>query len=226
MSPELQNLFTKHVGQAFAKQIAFADVLGDRSWGVNISEGRVTFGDDLSFPMQLLGTEADGDSSWLWAWANEASNLPESLLTTCQQLRDIGERNGIPEFTTRSFSLDIVDGHTLAMIASGFHPDCCYYRGPYDGGALFFLVCDAPNEVTNPVHAERAITVLTEVISIFEVDHHLMAESFLQSQEFQLKICDSSLTATREQHSITVSFDSHGRISQIEGALNGSSSQP
>ncbi len=47
MSPEFAKLLSQHIGNAFAKQLAFADVLGERNWGVNISEGRATFGDDL-----------------------------------------------------------------------------------------------------------------------------------------------------------------------------------
>ncbi|MCA9269681.1 MAG: hypothetical protein KDA41_14470, partial [Planctomycetales bacterium] len=76
MSPEFANLLSLHIGNAYAKQLAFADFLGERNWRVSISEGRVKFGNDLSYPIQLIGTEAYGDSSWLWAWANEQSNLP------------------------------------------------------------------------------------------------------------------------------------------------------
>jgi hypothetical protein len=220
MSPEFAKLLSQHIGNAFAKQLAFADVLGERNWGVNISEGRATFGDDLSYPIQLIGTEADGDSSWLWAWANEGSNLPPAMLRICSELKTIGEHKGVPELLERSYSLETATGHMVAMVASGLNPECCYYRGPYDGGALFFLVCDAPNEVTQHVAPERAITVLTEVISQFEIDHREMAESFLQTQGFDIESNGRAMVAARGGQSVELSFDSLNRIDNIQGTLS------
>lgn len=220
MSPEFATLLTRHIGNAFAKQLAFADLLGERSWGVNISEGKATFGEDLSFAIQLIGTESEGDSSWLWAWANEESNLPPALLRVCSELKALGEKKGVPELAERSYSLETANGHMIAMVASGLTPDGCYYRGPYDGGALYFLVCDAPSEVTQHVTTERAITVLTQVISQFDIHHREMAESFLQSQGFDTKSNSKAMAATRGGQCIELSFDSSNRIDNISGTLS------
>lgn len=219
MSPEFRELLSLHVGNAFAKQVAFADVLEERNWGVSLSKGRATFGDDLAFAIQLIGTEADGDSSWLWAWANEQSNIPESLLRACMQMKTLGEQTGVPELRERSCSQEDADGHMMALIASGLNPDCCYYRGAYEGGALYFLVCDAPNVVTQQVAPERAITVLTEVISQFDVDHRQMAHSFLETQGFDVTEGTLAVVAKRADGSIEIRFDSAGRIVKIEGSV-------
>ncbi|MEQ9408643.1 MAG: hypothetical protein RIK87_12985 [Fuerstiella sp.] len=167
----------------------------------------------------LFGTEADGDSTWLWAWANEQSNIPDSLLQACSQMKTLGERTGVPELRERSCSQEDADGHMIALIASGLNPDCCYYRGRYEGGALFFLVCDAPNVVTRHVAPERAITVLTEVISQFDIDHCQMAKSFLQTQGFDLTDGPSTVVAKRDDDSIEIRFDSQDRIGKIEGSV-------
>ncbi len=220
MSPELQALFTQHVAQGFAKQLAFADLLGERNWNVNITEGHVAFGDDLSFPIQLLGTEAEGNATWLWAWANEASNLPDDLLHAANALQSLGQDRNIPELVERSFSLDEADGHTLSLIASGLNPDCAYYRGPYEGGALFFLVQGVPTTVTGPVDGPRAITVLGEVISQFEVDHRQMAESFLASNNFEVRPLGNALQANQGGSAIVITFDEQNRITNIEGQLS------
>lgn len=212
-------LLSQHIGLAFARQLAFADYLGERNWSVDIRQGTCGFGDDLRFPLQLLGTEAEDSDTWLWAWANEASNLPPALLQSCHALKELGDKLGIRELTERSFPLDVANGHSLALIASGLDGQCCYYRGPYRGGALFFLVKDVPVELLQPVPAERAISVLGEVISLFEVNHRLMAESFLKSQGFALEASPGQLTAKRDGDSIILAFDDQQRISGIEGAL-------
>ena len=220
MSPQFTSLLSQHIGGSFAKQIAFADLIGERNWGVSMSEGLATFGSDLSYPIQLLGTEADGDASWLWAWANEQSNLPPKLLQACKEFKNTGFTLQVPEFTDRSFSQDIANGHMIALVASGLNPKCCYYRGPYDGGAIFFLVCDVPSDVVGPVAPERAVTVMTEVISQFEINHREMADSFLQGQGFTLRPDGNRLYATRGNDSICVSFDSLQRINKIDCTLN------
>ena len=63
MSPELRQLFSQHAGSGFIKQLNFADLLGNRNWGVDLQKGTATFGDDLEFPLQLLGSEADNVQS-------------------------------------------------------------------------------------------------------------------------------------------------------------------
>jgi hypothetical protein len=214
-----QDLLSQHVGTSFARQLAFADFLGDRNWSVDVQQGIVTFGRDLRFSIQLLGTEAERDSSWLWAWANKESNLPEQVLCSCNELRELGNRKGIQEFSERTFSLEVADGHSIALIASGIDGKCCYYRGPYEGGALFFLVSDVPRQILGPVESERAVTVITQVISQFTVDHRAMAESFLKSQGFAVELSENSITATRHSDTITLSFDGQRRISQIGGTV-------
>jgi hypothetical protein len=193
--------------------------LGERNWSVDIKEGMCAFGDDLRFPMQLLGTEAEDSATWLWAWANEASNLPPQFLISCSALRKLGTTLGLRELTERSYPLEVADGHSISLIASGIDGECCYYRGPYNGGALFFLVKNVPAELLRPVACERAITVLSEVIAQFEVNHRLMAESFLKSQGFALQASADAVAATRGGDNIALSFDSLGRISAIESKL-------
>lgn len=226
MSPEFRMLFSQHVGVGFAKQLAFADLLGERGWEVDLIEGQVTFGDDLMFPIQLLGSESEGDESWLWAWANEASNLPSALLKSCRELKELGNKLEVSELTERSYSTSIADGHSIAMVASGLDSTSCYYRGPYKGGALYFLVRGLPQEVISPVSPEKAITTISQVISTFDVDHRQMTKSFLSSQGYNVMEGESLISADCERGNISVEFDSEGRLSNIKGTLSSSNKQP
>jgi hypothetical protein len=212
-------LLTQHVGAAFAKQLAFGDFLDGRSWGVDLRQGTCQFGDDLSYPIQLLGTEATEDSTWLWAWANEASNLPPALLTSCMALRELGQRENIPELSQRSFSIDIANGHSLSMVASGIDGKSCYYRGAYDGGALFFLVRDVPDLLLQPVTTERALMTLSQVIAEIEVPHRAMAQAFLTSQEFSLAATNDGVVGERNGDRIVLSFNNLDRLKEISGNL-------
>jgi len=223
MSPKFRKLLSENVGVALAKQLALADLLEQRPWAIDIGQGQVKFGDDLVFPIQLLGTESEGDGSWLWAWANKGSNFPQTVLKTCNELKVLGEQNAISELADRSYSTELANGHMLAMLASGKDSTSCYYRGGYDGGAVFFLVNQAPQEVIAAVTPERAITVISQAVSSFDIDPQLMVKSFLVSQQFEVSEGENSISADRAGNMITIDFDSHGRISNMQATLSNTS---
>ncbi len=213
--PSFQDLFAQHVATAMARQLALADLLGPRDWQVDLAAGTATFGDDLRLEIQLLGSESHLGGTWLWAWANAESNLPPALLHLGGWLRDYGTQVGVPELTEASFPLDRADGHRLALLASGLtgRP---YYRGPYDGGALFFHLEGVPDAVLAPVTPERALTVLSQVIQSFEVPHRTAAVAFLHQQGWQV---DESPAGVLAQHPdgthLKITFDDHGRIANL-----------
>lgn len=219
------DLLVEHLGSAYARQLAFSDYLNGRPWELDIASGQVKFGSDLQFPVQLLGTEAEADRSWLWAWANEESDLKPSLIELAMDLRDFGVSHEIGEFTTGSFPLDYANGHTLALLASGMNAGCVYFRGPYEGGALFFLVQNVPRSIFDQVDATRIVTVLTDVIAQFPVMHLPMADCFLHAQGFQITHEASQLVATRDADgggldSLQLTFDDRRHIVNIDGSLS------
>jgi hypothetical protein len=213
-----EQLRTQHLGTALARQLALADLIAGRDWALDLTSGRATFGGDLQYDIQLLGSEAHGEGTWLWAWANEASNIPPALLHLCGWLRELGEREGVPELTTPGFPLARADGHALAMLASGL-TGRAYYRGPYDGGALFFHLEGLPAQVSAPVRPERAITVLNQVIAMVP-DHRTATSAFLTQQGWRLEAAPAGLTAHHPDGTeLAIEFDPQGRLSRMSTTL-------
>src|SRR4051812_15603287 len=75
-----QQLVERYGGIAIDKQFDFADLIGDNNWNVDMKQGSISFGENLTFPMQVLGTISHASQSWLWAWANTQSGLSESVM--------------------------------------------------------------------------------------------------------------------------------------------------
>ncbi|MEU8071636.1 MULTISPECIES: DUF6882 domain-containing protein [unclassified Micromonospora] len=218
--PTFDRLFAEHVGTGLARQLALADLLGERDWQLDVPDGTVTFGNDLRYRVQLLGTESHDDGTWLWAWANEASNLPPALLHLAGWLREYGHRQQVAELTEPTFPLRRADGHRLALLASGL-TGRCYYRGPYDGGAVFFHLDDAPPQITAPVRPERVPTVLAQVLQSFPVEHRVTVEAFLHQQGWRLDRAPMSVTAQSQDGSVLrVDFDAMGRVSNMSGTVS------
>lgn len=213
--------FADHAASALARQMALGDVLGERPWGIDTQKGLLRFGDDLVFPIQLLGSHAFEAGTWLWIWANTQSNIPPEHTAAALRIRQTGEAQAIEEFTEPALQLDPVTDHMIAMTCGGLEGGRCYYRGPYDGGAVFVLLDDVPPEVTAPVSVARAVTVLTECIAQFELDHRRMVTSFVRQQAFDVTTDSPTLIAAGRagEGSIDVSFDTLGRVSNIAGTL-------
>lgn len=213
------DLLTEHIGFAYLKQTAFEEFLGRHSWKIDTASGTVSFGDDRVFPVQVLGTEADLDSSWLWSWANEKSDLAPSVIEYALDLRDFGVSHGISELSEGTFSAEVANGHTLSMVASGMFPDCAYYRGTYQGGALYFLVQNLPDSVLPQAPAQRVVSTITEVIAEFPVLHVPMSDCLLRSQGFSVNYDGNDMSASRGEDVITLTFNEKKFLSAIDGHI-------
>ena len=213
------DLFAQHVATGMARQLALADLLGDRGWQLDLNAGSVTFGNDLRYPVQLLGTESHADRTWLWAWANTASNLDPALLQLAGWLREHGRAEGLRELAEPSLRLDHVDGHRLALVASGL-TGRAYYRGTYDGGAIFFHLENLPARVQGAVPPEKAFTVLGQVLQAFAVAHRPVVVSFLRQQGWRVDASPSGVAGRHPGGSqMQVTFDHLGRISNLTGSV-------
>jgi hypothetical protein len=195
---ELNPLFLQHVAASYDKQMALGDLIGGSDWQFDMGTQSLTFGAKIRFKIQVIGTESTHSHTWLWAWANEASGIPAPMLRVSEAIRAFGQKNGVREFTQPSFGLsDQANGHILSMIASGLCNGDAYYRGPYDGGALFMLIRDDryPHQTINP--ANRVSTLFPQLIATMPVSNHRQA--FLHYLEFYLaKISESGMTITGE----------------------------
>lgn len=173
------SLLSLSAGMAIANQNRMGElVIKDNGWNVNVRERRISFGDN-AFTMGILGSESEESGTWLWAWANTESNLPE--LVTAASRRAKKALSDCPEFTEKKFMLDeLHTGHNLAMVCVGVsEKDVCYYRCPYNGGAMLVQVEGLPEAVFEPLSAQQLMRQYLEIISAFYCDHRLLAAGFL-----------------------------------------------
>lgn len=223
---EFVGLVDRHLGLALRKQLALMDFLGEHTWQLDLDSGTVDFGRSGLFarkrvyPVQVLGTEADAAQTWLWAWANEASGIPPSLLRAVNRVKALGQSQGIAELTQPELPLASFPGHILASVCSAICHADGYYRGPYDGGAVYFLLSGTPLASPSPTPVPRMIAVLTDAISQQPVNHHAMATAYLRAEGLTLKQEGTTLTASApDGRSLTVSFDPQNRISDIRARV-------
>ena len=172
-------VFSTCLGKMTAIQTACGEqVVRDQNWHVDFSRGMICFGEQ-AYPLQLIGSEASSNDSWLWGWEN-INRLPESLLRLAVSTKAVGERWRLEALTAAGFALDdTFNGHSLSVVACGLADRYCYYRCPHSGGAVFVAFSGVPDSVFAPVDAQKFLSITMQCIQQFDVDHKAFAEGFL-----------------------------------------------
>lgn len=212
-------LLEKHAGIAFEKQYNLSDVIGDRDWQIDMSTGLISFGGDYAFPMQILGSYAFDSGTWLWAWANEASGIPENLLGEANQLKRLGEDYNIEFLTKPQYKIEPTDVHALGLIASGEFGSSAYYAGNYGSGIL--LVTLKSEEIDNVQYNEQAriLSVFPQVINTFSVNHKRSLKNYLEAKGYSFVEKDNRSEAQKADNTINAEFDDSGRLLKLNGEI-------
>ncbi|NLR67991.1 hypothetical protein HGH92_27040 [Chitinophaga varians] len=215
-----KDLIAQYGGIALDKQNDLSAVIGDNNWTVDLSEGVISFGDQLTFPIQIMGTFSHSSETFLWGWANTQSDLPENLLQQAAQLKAYGEEHQLPLFTTGQFECAINDVHYIGLIASGMFGSSAYYVADYGSGALLVTI---KSEVVDKVRTDspqRVLTVFPQLISLFEMDHQQALASYLKAKAFDVIMKEKELSATYNGSTIVATFDELHRLASLNGQLS------
>ena len=215
---DIQSLLHQHTCYALDRQLLFTDLIGRLSWSYDVSSGVLSFGDRYEFQAEILGTEAEEDSTWLWSWANESSAIPSERIQAALKMRSWGEELSISQLTEPCLSLEDADGHTLAMIAVGKKMGQAYYRGPHAGGAVFLLIVESqmPWKVENDL--QRISTIFPQMISELEIKNHQTALlHYLNHYGLEPEETENTIIVRQqEQEVLRASFDDFHRLQELK----------
>lgn len=150
------DLFIRHGAASYDKQIYLRAMYGKTGWGFDLNTGVLAFRRPHEAPLQLavevLGTESEDTNTWLWSWAN--AGVPPTLTASAMQLKQLGEAQGIPEFTKAELDITpAVNPQRIGLVAAGVLRANCFFHAPYPRGALYLLIKDSKykRSVTRPV---------------------------------------------------------------------------
>lgn len=213
----LEELLERYGGIAFDKQIDFSEVIGNNSWNVDMPKGEIAFGPNLSFPIQVLGTISHSSESWLWAWANTQSGLPENIIRQSLELKKYGEENEIDILRESSFDFGKDDLHLIGIIASGMFNSTAYYIADYGQGAMVVTLRKDKIDNSRKDNHHRILTVFPQLISQFDMNHKLALTNYLQAKGYSTNEQGNKLIGTKETNTITAEFDDSFRLTKLNG---------
>jgi hypothetical protein len=218
--PTLTNYLEQYALIALEKQDKLALLLGEHFCEIDLDVGKVRFNDNLEFSFQFLGTESDNTLIWLWAWADEQTEVPEDLLRAARELRDWGMREGLREFTLPSMDLDRADGHVLSMIAGEVCGASCVYRDAYDGGAAFVLLFDKRIDAQPSFDLSRLSRRFLDLISRYDLNHRNALLSYFRIKGLSPVEFGPVVAGTLETGEVlSAEFDNAGRLQLLNGNI-------
>jgi hypothetical protein len=209
--------FTNYLEQcalmSLEKQDKLARMIGENMHEIDLDEGLIRFSSDLVFPFQILGTESDNTLTWLWAWAEEQTEIPENLVQTSLQLRDWGVRKGIREFTLPSVDIGKTDGNTIAMVSTQISMANSYFCDRYEGGAAYLLILDKSIDIQPSFDRAALFRHLSDTVSRYELNHQNVLWSYLQLKTLSPVSKGPLITCELETgERVNAEFDDAGKL--------------
>jgi hypothetical protein len=181
MTNKLQELYETHVLMGMRKQRHLAEVIGQHTWHYDKAAGTMAFSPGPTYHVQVLGTEAADSNTWLWAWANTASQIPPEQLQAAEQLRALGQELGIEEFTTPELPRERLPAHTLGPVALGLLGLPGYYRGAMETTNLLVAIADPKFAAPIALKGTELLATLGDAVSGCEIPNHRLAvEKFVE----------------------------------------------
>ncbi len=155
-------------------QLHLYDVLGLASWWMDLEAGRFELSNEHTTvactDVQFLGTAAPGPQSWLWSWS-DPSGYPERIMVAALQIKEFGDRHGIPELAIAEVPFSALPGAPTepAVVASymmevtkAVSGRFTGYQGPVGGGTRAGMLIDHPDFRLSPPEAQRVARVLQQ----------------------------------------------------------------
>lgn len=212
-----EELLEKFAGIALEKQFDFAELIGNNNWNADMIAGTISFGENLIFPIQEMGTFSHSSKTWLWAWANTQVEVAETLLQQALQLKKYGEDNDIPLLKNDRFDFSAHELHLLGMIAVGMFDADAYYIADYGQGAMLVTITDEKIKQARNDTSLRIPIVFPQLISQFELNHKNALKSYLLAKGFEVTETSTTLQGSKDGKMIRGEFDEQSRLINLKG---------
>ena len=216
-SDSFQTILTKFGAMALDKQENFSQFIGENEGELNFDDGTISFGNDLTFPAQIIGTLATDANKWHWAWDNEDIGFPEAMIQEAIKVKEFGEKHNITHFTSKFLGISLLEAHPIAMTVSSIFNDDAYYFTDFD--SLTFIVTIKSNEIPKDETIERFINVFNKFQKEFDIKPRLAFESYTKLRGYEFKKRDEFSVAKIGHSRVIVGFSERGKVTHIQTLL-------
>ena len=132
MFGKLQNLLDQELILSCARQFVFSRYIGNHTYTIDEEAATLSFADNMTFGVSVIGSESFAEDQWTWAWA-DPQYAESKLCKSAQKLRKLGLKQELTLLTRKQCAIDTqVNGFTIASVARSVANATCFYS--YDSG--------------------------------------------------------------------------------------------
>ena len=214
MLGKLQKLLDQELIIACARQFCFSRYIGNRPYTLSQEDCKISFGSDIMFKANILGSESFADESWTWAWANDSiKELP--IAKSSQKLRKLGLKQEITLLTRKHCPIDAnINGFTLSIIAANIaQTDGFYSFESNTDERTYVLINKVGKDEFNPEPSEKDILKAFEsLMPHLSFDHY----SSLKRACIQCNVGELTSPQKIQLANATIIFDEVGNCLDIQ----------
>ena len=206
-----KTILSKYGALALDKQENLSELIGDVEGELDIENAILSFG-DITFPVQFIGFYSQDLNQWCWAWDNKEI-FQEKSLKVSNDMKLIGEKYNINEFTLPVLNSDYNDCHTLAMVTVSIEDFDAYYAVSMDGIDIFVAI-ESDQIIQNNEVKKFRDTYLTFQKN-FNIYPRLAFEAYTKLKGYIFKPHDDFALAKIGESRVLVGFTERGNVTRI-----------
>jgi hypothetical protein len=160
---------------------------GSEAWAYDVERCALDLGGEEELYAGILGTMAEADGTWLWAWANPS--LPEDAAALATTVRDHvatwGQATPLDDDVTGEV------GVLEAALVGAWHSNSeGYYIAPTGQGGTVVLLVQDEDLAKQRIPYERLPMVVMRIISELPVEHRMLIEAWRESEPVGVRFAD------------------------------------
>ena len=215
---DINELYNQSFVTSVEKQEIFSEMVEGLGWSCDMLEGKLTFGEDKVFDIQILGTYSENEKSWLWAWANTQSGIPEKFLQTSLAVKALGEAYKVEDFTTPKMEVESDPGVFFSTIASVMTGESCYVPLTFKGIIVYVTITS--EEAVSKARTSPALICshFSQVAANYTFPHKYSLFFYLKAKGYEVELPGNNVVAKNGEDQILGIFDLKGRLMKISNS--------
>jgi hypothetical protein len=160
-----------------------------QAWSYDVERCALDLGGEEELYAGILGTMAEADGTWLWAWANPS--LPGGVTALATAVRDHVAAWGQPTPLDDDVTHDV--GVLDAAVVGAWHSNSeGYYIAPTGQGGTAVLLIQDEELARQRIPYERLPAVVMRIISALPVEHRTLIEEWRACEPAGVRFADEA----------------------------------
>ncbi|GAA4234722.1 hypothetical protein GCM10022291_14820 [Postechiella marina] len=214
----IQELYNQSFLTSLEKQEIFSEMIDGLNWSCDILEGKVTYGDDKVFDIQIIGTYSENEKSWLWAWGNTQSGIPEKFLQSSLAMKSIGEAYQIDDLLTPKIGFDSDPGAYFSTIASAMLKESSFVPLTFKGIKVYATITSKEADDKARTAPALICSHVSNIAAHYEFPHKYSLYFYLKAKGYEVELPGNNIVAKKGDDQILGIFDLKGKLMKISNS--------